>query len=559
MKESLQLTWRQERKHRLYLKKAGIHYPHERLQRQCVKEVTQDWVHVDIKEFEGDNYQKVKTPFAYIKEIGSFVCNLLSVYSKKKLLNWHNNTIPDDQVWVKIGGDHGQGSLKITMQIANLAKPNSRFNTFLLAMARVKDTHSNIELMLRELKPKIDELKEIQWEGKKIVLFFFGDYDFLTKVYGLSGAQGKYPCLWCLQTKRDLKSFVEQASVPARNLSMLKEDYIRFMTDGKGDKKVVSMYNNSLHSPIMDMDINFVAPPYLHILLGIVYKHHVLLENAADGIDKQIIWHLKDEQTTIITNLKSFGRHWQSAETVQLRIDKLHNDILECTNEVDKIKFNVKMVSAKADLSKLKFEHLCDRSGPLCAILKSVLEKHKIQRQPFYGGTFLGNHCHKYLTCKIYKHLTNALVEQARTCTDDNEIIQGAYNIKEIFNSINEAYEQVHNSISHSKPIHTNCVPNIEAEINKYMSLFRHCFPNKTIPKQHILEHHCTDWIRKHGFGLGMHGEQGGEFVHSAVCKIEKRAWGIRNKVDELQFIMESHLVQTHPNINDQVSGVSDA
>ena len=25
----------------------------------------------------------------------------------------------------------------------------------------------------------------------------FGDYEFLTNMFGLSGASGRYPCLWC--------------------------------------------------------------------------------------------------------------------------------------------------------------------------------------------------------------------------------------------------------------------------------------------------------------------------------------------------------------------------
>ena len=33
---------------------------------------------------------------------------------------------------VKIGGDHGQGSLKATLQVLNIEKPNSKFHTSVL-------------------------------------------------------------------------------------------------------------------------------------------------------------------------------------------------------------------------------------------------------------------------------------------------------------------------------------------------------------------------------------------------------------------------------------------
>ena len=43
------------------------------------------------------------------------------------------------------------------------------------------------------------------WNGKKIKVFYFGDYDFITKLCGLSGATGTYPCVGCLVNKKDMK------------------------------------------------------------------------------------------------------------------------------------------------------------------------------------------------------------------------------------------------------------------------------------------------------------------------------------------------------------------
>jgi uncharacterized protein YukE len=78
------------------------------------------------------------------------------------------------------------------MEVANVAKLNSKSNTTLVAMTRVKDSHENIEIFFEEIKSQIKALKQLKWEGKKVVLFFGGDYDFLSKVFSLSGT---YPCL----------------------------------------------------------------------------------------------------------------------------------------------------------------------------------------------------------------------------------------------------------------------------------------------------------------------------------------------------------------------------
>lgn len=58
----------------------------------------------------------------------------------------------------------------------------------------------------------------------------------------------------------------------------------------------------------------------------------------------------------------------------------------------------------------------------------------------------------------------------------------------------------------------------IRGRIKNYMSFFRDRFPSvKIIPKQHILECHCFDFMSKWGFGLSLHGELGGEETQATI------------------------------------------
>ena len=59
-------------------------------------------------------------------------------------LTWHD-VIPSDQLWLKLGGDKGHGSFKFNMQLCNVLHPKE---------------------------------------------YSSGDYEFLTRIYGLSGASG---------------------------------------------------------------------------------------------------------------------------------------------------------------------------------------------------------------------------------------------------------------------------------------------------------------------------------------------------------------------------------
>ena len=81
------------------------------------------------------------------------------------------------------------------------------------------------------------------------------------------------------------------------------------------------------------------------------------------------------------------------------------------------------------------------------------------------------------------------------------------------------------------------------------MEIYRRFFPNTTIPKQHILEHHCIPHIKQHSFGLGLMGEQGTEASHQSIALIEQRARGIVDPFKKGKFILETHILNTYPHL----------
>ena len=56
------------------------------------------------------------------------------------LLTTHGGHIPDDKLFVKLGGDHGQKSMKFAFQLANLEKPNSSKKTVVFCIFEVGTT-----------------------------------------------------------------------------------------------------------------------------------------------------------------------------------------------------------------------------------------------------------------------------------------------------------------------------------------------------------------------------------------------------------------------------------
>jgi hypothetical protein len=151
IKESLGLTWVQLNKLRRILKTVEVDLEHEGAERECMKEITGEWVKSKEIEFVFQGIRR-GTEFTYIKELSEFVCDRLNQYKERGLLTWHNNAIPNDQIFIKVGGDSGKGSFKVSIEILNLDKPNSKTNTTVIAMATIKDKYENFEIFLNEIK-----------------------------------------------------------------------------------------------------------------------------------------------------------------------------------------------------------------------------------------------------------------------------------------------------------------------------------------------------------------------------------------------------------------------
>lgn len=72
----------------------------------------------------------------------------------------HDGMIPKDQLYVKLGGGHGQGSMKFAYQLANLDKPNASKKTVVFSIFEAKDTCNNMRTALGRYKEQLEELKQ---------------------------------------------------------------------------------------------------------------------------------------------------------------------------------------------------------------------------------------------------------------------------------------------------------------------------------------------------------------------------------------------------------------
>ena len=95
-----------------------------------------------------------------------------------------------------------------------------------------------------------------------------------------------------------------------------------------GDKRNVKNYLNCSHAPLLPIELEEVTPPYLHILLGIVWRHHILLKKEVHILDWKIIAQEKYMCTEAGLKLKQYGNNATRVDTPKQQmkgIEALHS------------------------------------------------------------------------------------------------------------------------------------------------------------------------------------------------------------------------------------------
>ena len=65
-----------------------------------------------------------------------------------------------NEINLKIVGDHGGGSFKMSCQVANVENPNQQSNTIVFSISEAKDYCVNITIALEHFKIQIKKLQE---------------------------------------------------------------------------------------------------------------------------------------------------------------------------------------------------------------------------------------------------------------------------------------------------------------------------------------------------------------------------------------------------------------
>lgn len=70
--------------------------------------------------------------------------------------------IPSNEIWVKLGGDKGGSTMKVSFQILNCPNPNSPNNTCVFVAYEGPDSKTNLHVALDRYKSQVEELQNLE-------------------------------------------------------------------------------------------------------------------------------------------------------------------------------------------------------------------------------------------------------------------------------------------------------------------------------------------------------------------------------------------------------------
>ena len=590
LKADLQLPWSRLRKLRRYFKEFGVKFESEHAMRhQILDQLPFPLVAHELPLFNKHGAVSM-CPVCSFTNLVSVILHYISLNHQAGSLTWRDSSIPSDEIWVKIGGDHGGDSFKFCFQIANVAHPNSLSNTIPFLVFVAKDTPSNLATVLEPYQQQLQDLSsgKVKWQDKTLVMTLFGDYEFMTKSYGLSGSSGVRPCLFCLSTKTEFQTSTVHG--PLRSLQLLRADHEKFVAAGSALSSA-KHYNNVIRSPILPIELEEICIPVLHLDLGIFPWLYEAMLRDSDALDLELACSganvpgsdsftiIAEKQKALQEKQEKYSQEahqasvyeaqlqWlvSQADTIQptlpqgVQVEQIAAQLHKQWNQhhTNATTLAAEIAQQEHDLSAAKV-----KNGPCTSSFEPVLSSNRIDRQAYHSGAFIGNHVHKALKNDVLKEIVSAPLALLHTffhpplLLSDRQhlLLQHALELRERYASLFSAYAACRSIFATSERASPKLLQSLQGAITAFMALVRSEVierQKKTItPKLHLLECHTVPCMERFGVCLGLLGEQGGESIHHKFNSLRSSLQNMPKEVDRLRTLVTQYVTSTIPTFN---------
>ena len=216
----LQLTWHSMKELGRWLKEFGVVLQSEKVMRQVAQDELPFNISCESVPMVDTHGQVVLTPMLVRPDLVSLVTCFLEAHKNVGPFLQHSDAIKNNELVLKIGGDHGGKSIKLCFQIVNVKSPNALHSTVPFCIFEGKDSPANLATALQVFQDQIGMLNGMCWETFIARVVLFGEYEYQARNYGLSGGSGVRPCLHCHSTKKDFQKPITERDVSPAGLKL---------------------------------------------------------------------------------------------------------------------------------------------------------------------------------------------------------------------------------------------------------------------------------------------------------------------------------------------------
>ncbi|XP_019626641.1 PREDICTED: uncharacterized protein LOC109471732 isoform X1 [Branchiostoma belcheri] len=406
----------------------------------------------------GGNLVKLQ-PVARVTDVRGSIIDTLEKIAAEGHLTWHEGKIPASEIWIKVLGDHGGQLYKMGYQILNTVHPNAKTRVF--SIFDGKDSRENLITATKTACTDVAGLQAFTWRSpdgrdRRLRVFAAADYALLSLWFGLSGPCGTYPCLWCEIQRTSIKLPQEERGedrTPAdRTTLTLEANHNAFMQEAGGDIRKAKSFRNVIAPSMLEVPINQVCLPALHMSLGVFQKLFKMMEKDLHSLDVLMAHHLSrailpdpevDRGEVLLHpdlyTLEGYLNAVEEATAIEEEVDDIKAEMEEMVDlmawamlqgqEECLIMLSLQLKHQKLQQKKEELEARAQEMrekagtnitvGPLTALLDPVLQQFHVKRQAYHAQCFVGNHVHVMLKEAPIKQLTSIAVTKAEELMDD--------------------------------------------------------------------------------------------------------------------------------------------
>ena len=213
---------------------------------------------------------------------------------------------------------------------------------------------------------------------------------------------------------------------------------------------------------------------------------------------------------------------------------------------VKKEKVNVDRQGLEHELSKFKSVE----DGPCSSCYEPVLLMHRICRQPYHGGAFIGNHVKRALEPDVSQAISTAVIAAVEhVCPKSQDMKDASHVIADRYSTLFMQFAACRRQYSSCSGVTAQQITRLASDIATFMASVRKEIVGRgaITPKLHLLEDHVVPQMTHFRAGLGLFGEQGGELIHAKFNTLYRVHGNIPNAVDRLRTVSKQYLLSTLP------------